>query len=251
MDNETGNLPFHGIPVIEPTGTFSADSGALIAAVSRAIAPKWVLSNTSGGPTTADAIAAGSAGVFEENLLRPLAANWSDVGDVANLVARRLAAPNSPYVVIDSYPVGGSPTDPRTQLATLAYYYLLADPNQTMLMFFGGSSPATTWAQHWSQAAAVNVGTPTGTMQVYATGSDPSNPALTYKVFGRTYSGGLVLYKPLSYTQGKGDGTTANNTATTLSLGGTYRTVNADGTLGPVISSVTLRNGEGAVLVKA
>jgi hypothetical protein len=48
-----------------------------------------------------------------------------------------------------------------------------------------------------------------------------------------------------------GTGTTADATATTVALGGRYRQVNADGTLGPVVTSVTLRNGEGAVLVKA
>ena len=64
----------------------------MIGAVSRAITPNWVLSNTAGGRDTADAIAANSAGVIEEFLLRPLDASWSDVGDVSGLVAQRLAA---------------------------------------------------------------------------------------------------------------------------------------------------------------
>lgn len=251
MDNAHGKLPFPGISVLEPTGTYSSDSGALIAAVNRAIAPRWVMSNTAGGTTTADPIAAGSAAVFEEFLLRPLAANWSDVGDVVNLVAERLNTPGSPYLVIDSLPNGGSPTDARTQLATLAYYYLVADPNRTMLMFYGGSSPSTSWTQHWSPAVTVNVGTPTGPMQVWATGTDPLSPPLTYKIFSRTYENALVLYKPLSYAQGIGTGTINPQTATAHSLGGNYRRVNADGTLGPVINSITLRNGEGAVLMKA
>ena len=251
MDNENGNLPFAGVSVIEPTATYSTDSGALIAAVSRTISPRWVLSNTSGGPTSADAVTAGSAAVFEEFPLRPLAANWSEVGDAANLIARRLATPGTPYVVIDSLPAGGSPTDPRTQLATLAYYYLVADPDRTMLMFYGGYSPSSTWAQHWSPAVAVDVGQPTGTMQVFASGTDPANAARTYKVFSRDYEKGLVLFKPLSYAQGQGEGTTGNNTATTTALNGNYRAVNADGSLGPVVGSVSLRNGEGAVFIKA
>jgi hypothetical protein len=48
-----------------------------------------------------------------------------------------------------------------------------------------------------------------------------------------------------------GEGTTASNTATTHQLGGSYRMVNADGTLGPVITSISLMNGQGAVLIKA
>ncbi len=251
VDNAQGKLPFAGTPVLEPTATFSADSGALVAALNRAIAPRWVLANTAGGTSEGDAIAAGSAAVFEEFLLRPLASNWSEVGDAANLVARRLNAGGSPYVILDSLPTGGSPTDPRTQLATLAYYYLVADPDRTMLMFYGGFNPSSSWTQHWSQAATVNVGKPTGTMQVFATGQDPSSSTLSYKVFSRNYDNALVLYKPLSYAQGKSEGTLNDQTATTHQLGGNYRRVNADGSLGAAISSISLRNGEGAVLIKA
>ena len=250
MDNSTGKIPFAGISVLEPTGTFSEDSGALMDAVSRAIAPKWVMANTAGGATTADPIVANSAGAFEEALLRPMTANWSEVGDTAALVARRLSTPGNPFLVIDSSAQGGSPLDARTQIATLAYYDLLADPTRTFLMFYGGDSPSTSWTQHWSPAVNVNVGQPTGAMQVFASGTDPSNSALTYKVFSRTYSNALVLYKPLSYSQTVGEGTTADNTATTVQLGGSYRVVNADGTLGQVVTSVSLRNGEGEILMK-
>jgi hypothetical protein len=251
MDNATGKLPFAGTPVVEATATYSADSGALIAAVNRAIAPRWVMANTAGGGDSADAVVAGAAASIEEFLIRPLAHSWTEFGDTANLVARRLAADGSPYLVIDSRSDGGSATDPRTQLATLAYYYLLADPERTMLMFYGGQAPSTTWAEHWSDAVKVDVGRPTAAYREFATGRDPLSPSLTYKVFARDYTSGLVLYKPKSYAQGIGEGTINPQTATTHQLGGSYRKVNADGTLGPVVTSVTLRNGEGAVLVRA
>jgi hypothetical protein len=251
MDNSTGKVPFPGISVVEPTTTYAADYGALIGAVNRAIAPRWVLANTAGGRAEATDTAANSGGVLEEFLLRPLQANWSEVGDVTNLVASRLSAAGSPYVVLDSSAADGSPTDPRTQIATLAYYYLLADPDRTFLMFFGGDSPSSSWTQHWSSAAAVNVGKPTGAMREFASGIDPLSPSLTYKVFARDYTNGLVLYKPLSYAVGIGEGTANDQTATTHQLGGAYRVVNADGTLGPMVTQVTLRNGEGAVLLKA
>ena len=168
-----------------------------------------------------------------------------------NLINSRLAPGGAPYLVIDTHPGGGSATDSRTQLAALAYYYLVADPDRTFLMFFGGANPASSWAEHWSPAAAVDVGAPTGGMRVFATGVDPLSPSLTYKVFARNYANALVLYKPLSYATGIGEGTLNTQTATTHSLGGNYRRVNADGTLGPVINSISLRNGEGAVLIKA
>ncbi len=47
------------------------------------------------------------------------------------------------------------------------------------------------------------------------------------------------------------NGTMADDTATTHQLGGWYRPLRADGTLGPPVNKVTLRNGEGAVLVRA
>jgi hypothetical protein len=118
-------------------------------------------------------------------------------------------------------------------------------------MFYGGYSPASSWTEHWSPAAAVDVGLPTGAMRVFASGADPANAALTYQVFARDYTNALVLYKPLSYARGVGEGTIGNNTVTTHQLGGQYRQVRADGTLGPVVTAVALRNGEGGVFIRA
>src|SRR5205823_10358182 len=142
------------------------------------------------------------------------------------------------------------PTDPRTQLATLAYYYLLADPERTFLDFFGGYEPATSWDRHWSPAAAFDVGQPMGDWSLFATGPDPANGSLTYRVYQRAYTNALILYKPLSYNRGV-SGTLADASATVHDLGGTYYPLLADGTLGSAITSVSLRNGEGAILIKA
>ncbi len=71
-------------------------------------------------------------------------------------------------------------------------------------------------------------------------------------MFGREYPHGLVLYKPLSYTLGKGEGAPGDDTKTLVQLGGAYKVVNADGSVNATpVTSVWLRNGEGAVLVKA
>jgi hypothetical protein len=118
-------------------------------------------------------------------------------------------------------------------------------------MFFGGNEPNTSWTRHWTPAAAYDVGQPTAAWTEWATGNDPSNSGLTYKVLGRTYSKALVLYKPLSYKLGVGTGTIADNTATKHALQGNYRVLRADGTLGPAVTSITLRNGEGAILIPA
>jgi hypothetical protein len=251
VDNSGGNPPVPQSEVRESLANYSSAYGAMLGAISKAIAPRFIVANTSGGQTDADTVVMDAAGYFEEFALRPLATNYQQFQDLAALIAHRqnLKTP-TPYAVLDSLPTGGSPTDSRTQLATLAYYYLLADPKATFLDFYGGYSPATSWTQHWSQAVTYNVGQPLGTWSLFTTGADPSNRNLTYQIYQRSYTNALILYKPLSYGAGGRTGTLASNTATTTRLNGTYRPLNANGTLGSPITSIKLMNGQGAILIK-
>ena len=252
VDNSNGRLPFAGTPVRESVATFTQDSADAIAAVTRAVPGKWVIANTAGGRDEGNPIAAAATGTFEEFVLRPNDVNWSGLADAAALIRGRLNSDSpSPYVTLDSHSGTGSTTSERTRTGTLAYYYLLADPDKTFLSFFGGQAPAAAWNQLFIPAAAVNVGRPTGAMTTFATGTDPQNATLTYKVFARDYGNAKVLFKPRSYALGRGTGTTDDATATAHNLGGNYRVLKSDGTLGPVVTSITLRNGEGAVLMKA
>jgi hypothetical protein len=251
VDNSSGKLPADPGTVLESVATYSEDYGKMLNAIGRGIAPRWILANTSGGQTASDGVVSQNTGYFEEYALRPLSHSWQQFEDLAALIQHRqsLHSPQ-PYAVLDALATGGSPTDPRTQVATLAEYYMLADSSHTFLDFYGGQEPSTSWTRHWSQAAAYNVGQPVGAWSLFASGSDPANRALMYHVYQRQYTNALVLYKPLSHTQGVAhDGTLSSNTASVLRLGGNYRPLRADGTLGGVISSISLRNGEGAVLV--
>ena len=72
-------------------------------------------------------------------------------------------------------------------MGALSYYYLVADPDRTYLMFFGGYAPTASWQSRWVPAAAMDVGDPTAAMTVFASGIDPANSLLQYKVFGRQY----------------------------------------------------------------
>jgi hypothetical protein len=252
MDNSGGHDPTEGAPLVESTDTYAADYGAVLGAVNRGIAPKWVLANTAGGGADAARVVRQVPGTIEEFALRPLAQSWAQFQDLAATVSRRLTL-NSPtgYLVLDSLSTGGSPTDPRTRMAALADFYLLADPAATFFMAWGGEEPASAWSRHWWDAIAFNVGKPKGPFSEFASGTDPASPALSYHVFERAYDNALVLYKPLSYATGVGSGGTGDATATVHSLDGNYRLLNADGSLGPVTRTVTLRNGEGAILVRA
>jgi hypothetical protein len=251
MDNSNGVAPPQVGTVIEPFSAYSTDYATLLYDIGRAIEPKWILANTAGGGSKANPTVQTVQGYFEEFAIRALAQNYVQFESLATTVATRstLASP-APYAVLDSSPQGGAPTDPRTELATLAYYLLLANPNTTFLDYDGGFDPSGPWEQHWFPAMNANIGLPTGSWSLFASGADPSNASLTYHIYQRSFTNALVLYKPLSYANGV-SGTTANNTATTLALGGLYYPVNADGTLGAPITSITLRNGEGAILIKA
>jgi hypothetical protein len=221
--------------------------------MAKATAPRWVLANTAGGFRTADPIVQQNPAYLEEFAIRPLAHNYLQFEDLAGLVARRAALTSpSPYAVIDSHPQRGDPTDPRMLLGTLAYYYLLADPDSTFLMFFGGYEPASPWKRHWTAAAAHDVGRPLGPWSRLVEGSDPSKAAMKYRVYQRKYEKALVLYKPLGHTPGdwKAQASLGEETATSHDLDGRYRPLGADGTLGEPVTSVRLRNGEGAILVR-
>jgi len=221
--------------------------------ISRAIAPRWILANTAGGQVRADPVVLQNPIYFEEFAIRPLAHHWSYFEDLAGTVARRAALTTpAPLAVIDSHPQKGSPTDPRMQLATLAYYYLIADPDSTMLMFYGGFEPNTTWSRHWCAAVAYDVGKPVGKWSLFASGADPATSGLTYRIYQRAYDNALVLYKPLSYARGsKASPSLEEETATKHDLKGAYRPLAADGSLGQPVTSISLRNGEGAILVKS
>jgi hypothetical protein len=250
IDNSAGLPPVPANVALESVANYASDYAALVNCIAVKIAPKWVMLNTGGGGPAADLAIRGTQGYFEEFALRPLAQYYQQFEALAGQVARRSALRSpAPYAVIDSYPTGGSVTDPRTQLATLAAYYLIADPVSTFLDFFGGFEPATSWTRHWTQAAAFNVGQPQATWSVFATGTDPSNSNLTYRVYQRHYSNALILYKPLSSNSGGTAGTLADNTATVHQLSRTFRPLQADGTLGAPVTSISLRNGEGAILI--
>jgi hypothetical protein len=252
LDNSNDVSPVNAGTVVESVSSYSADYAALVNAVAHAIAPDWLLANTVGGGTGADPLLSHATGYFEEFALRPLGGSYHQFEDLAALVAERatLQTP-APYAVLDSVPAGGSPTDARTQIATLAEYYLLADPSRTFLDPFGGDSPASPWSQHFFGALTYDVGRPVGGWYVFAHGADPTDVSKTYYVYARQYANALVFYRPLSSTaNGSANGTLADATATTYAVGGTYRALQADGTLGAPITTVTLRNGEGAILIK-
>ena len=252
MDNSSGKNPVAGFKLVESSAAYGSEYSALLATLNRAISPKWVMANTSNGNADTDLVVRQVPATMEEFGIRAMSHNWQQFNDLADTVERRQSATDpSGYMIIDSLSTGGSPTSARTQMATLAYYYLIGDSRSTMLMLWGGEEPASSWSRHWFNALTYNVGQAQGDYSLFATGTDPANAKLTYNIYQRKHDNALVLYKPLSYARGQTSGTTLDNTATTHNLNGSYRILYSTGTLGPPITSITLRNGEGVVLIKA
>jgi hypothetical protein len=258
MDNSLGKPPLKPKGVVESIAAYGADYGELLSAIHAAISPWWIIPNTAGGNKSADDVIKKYPVYFEEFMLRPLSHNFGMFEDTASAFERRakLTSP-PPLAFIDAHPQRADrskadPLDPRTQLAALAYYYMLADGDRTFLVLFGGFEPATAWQRHWSEAAAYNVGRPKGRWSQFAKSADPSDARREYRVYGREYERALILYKPVSYQKGVytpvpiGD-----ETATIHKLPAAYRPLGADGKLGDAMSEVKLRNGEGAILIKA
>jgi len=157
----------------------------------------------------------------------------------------------------------------RDRIFGVAAYYLLQNPGKDFWAAYRGYGYWPTIANNekmWSHALEVDIGTPLDDpppgeteitpwgVWVFAEGANPGHPdypdiaKCTYKVFARMYTNGLVLLKPKSgYDSSRS--TFADNTATTHDLGGWYQPVHDDGSLGEPTTSITLRNGEAAILV--
>jgi len=251
VDNSIAVLAVDYSGLKETVGNYAQLYGNVLGVLNNSLGSKWLLTNTAGGGKNVEPQVKNGLSYLEEFALRPMTSNTVQVDDLIALLRRRRELSNGKgYEILDTYSGKFDAADPRVMGSSLAMYYLVADANRSMLMINGGSEPNTTWSRHWTYAIRYNVGKPTGEAKTFATGFDPANKSLPYKVYSRTYQNALVLYKPLSYLKGT-NGTTADNTATTHKLDGWYRVVKSDGTLGPKIKSITLRNAEGVVLAKA
>src|SRR5262249_48232137 len=72
VDNSGGAPPAAQGAVAESLASYTADYGALLGAISNAIAPDWLMVNTSGSGKGSDPAVSHTAGYFEEFALRPL-----------------------------------------------------------------------------------------------------------------------------------------------------------------------------------
>jgi hypothetical protein len=140
----------------------------------------------------------------------------------------------------------------RQDMWRLAFYYIVKQP---------AGSPGVTYfdlnlqsyATHnvpadqaeWHAAYQHDIGHPTGGMTVAQTGISPSDGA-PYTVFTRPYSGAQVLFRPMDQWSSIDYG---DRSAVSVSLSGNYRQLREDGTTGPLVNAVQIRNGEALILL--
>jgi uncharacterized repeat protein (TIGR01451 family) len=166
-----------------------------------------------------------------------------------------------------------TPVWERGKYVGLAIFYLLQNPTLDYYQSWRGdyyTSPQN--PKHFANAVKANIGAPTGVIPtgftqitgpdskifIFASGTCPVT-GKTYKIIGRDYSLGLVLVKPKpdfaadeANTFGDASVTTHTLPITADNPSGQYYLVNYDGTVSTTpITQITLRNAEGAILVKA
>ena len=144
--------------------------------------------------------------------------------------------------------------DARQDMWRLAFYYLVKEPaGSSGKAYFDltlpsyNSTDVSSDQSHWHAAYQVDVGQPIGGMTVAQSGLSPSDGA-PYKVFTRPYGNAKVLFRPLDLWSSTDYG---DRSAVMVQLGGDYRQLREDATLGPVTSSVQIRNAEALILVPA
>jgi hypothetical protein len=256
IDNSSGTTGLCDAPPAENVASFAQEYAALLASVARSVSPKFLIANTTGSLGPASPIVEAGIHYYDEFALRPMQQTWQGFGTMAEIVnLRRAAAAKAavtPSGVLDSLSEGAAPTDPRAHLGVLSLFYVLADPEHQLLEFWGGQDPSGPWEAKWCGAVAFDVGKPKGEHSEWASGPDPQNAKYVYKVYRREYDNAVVLFKPRSFFDWSNpNGTLDDATATKHDLGGAFRPVAADGTLGDAVTSVSLRNGEGAILARA
>jgi hypothetical protein len=146
------------------------------------------------------------------------------------------------------------------KIFTLALYYLVHNEH-TYYVYESARHPnpshASTWA--WNPAAEFDVGQPalipngavdfngqpnTTEHWVLATGPDPYQPSLTYRVLARRFTNALVLVKMLPLGS-----VVDSRSTTTHPLDRNYRVLQADGSLGVSVTEARIRNNEALILI--
>lgn len=240
---------------------YEHDMVEYVRAISAALSPKVVMINTSEYMRPFDfamATAAGAAHLERMNnaLNSAMPERWQWVDTLlAAHVSVELVPLNSwdevntaggvfRTVSLGNY---GSKAE-RLKMFELASYYMVVPATPDHLLLDLQNAWKVPFQTAWLKAQEYDVGHPLGARRVLQKGRDPMGNGFT--VWARDFDRALVLARPSSSWRVKifGDSTAV---AVPLPNGQSLRLLHGDGTLGPPVTTVTLRNAEAAILVKS
>jgi len=259
VDEASSDMTGHTAGTLEfsAASDFEAPQTATFAAIKRALGNKTLMLNTAEYTKPfdqANALAAGAVHLERMNnpLFSGIAQSWQWVESLTNsgVLVDFVNLYDSPYVntISATFPRGNSSTPAgRMKMWELASYYLVVPSTPDNLTLQLENSWNTPYSSLWLRAQEADIGHPTGPRVLASRGTDPLGQA--YALYTRDMDRALVIVR---VNQGWGSHLYTDGSAVTIPLPTTDQWVplNADGTLGSPVTSVTLRNVEAAILIK-
>jgi len=259
VDEASSDMTGHTSGSIEfpAASDFEAPQTQTFAAIKRGIGSKTLMINTAEYTKPfdrANAIAAGSVHLERLNnaLFSGTSQTWQWVEDLTShgVLVDFVTLYASTYVnsIPNTYPHGNSATPAqRMKLWELASYYMVVPSTPQNLTLQLENQWNAPYSSLWLRAQEADIGHPLGARVLASRGTDPLGQA--YALYTRDMDRALVIMR---VNQGWGSHSYTDATAVTIPLPATDQWVplNADGTLGSPVTSVTLRNVEAAILIK-
>jgi hypothetical protein len=259
VDEASSDMTGHtsGSQEFPAASDFEAPQTATFAAIKRALGNKILMLNTAEYTKPfdrANVLAAGAVHMERMNnaLSSGIAQNWQWVESLTsqNVLVDFVTLYASPYVnsIPTTFPHGNSATGAqRMKMWELASYYMVVPSTPAQLALQLENEWAVPYSSLWLRAQEANIGHPVGARVLASRGTDPLGQA--YAVYTRDMDRALVVMR---INQGWGAHSYTDATAVSIPLPSTdqWLPLQADGTLGAPVTSVTLRNVEAAILVK-
>jgi len=236
---------------------YEAPMTAMFAAIKQAMGSKTLMLNTAEYTKPfdrANVLAAGAAHLERLNnaFFSGTAQTWQWVESLTSqgVLVDFVTLYSSQYVntIPTTYPHGNSATGAqRMKLWELASYYMVVPSTPQNFALQLENSWSSPYSSLWIRAQEANIGHPVSARVLASRGTDPLGQS--YALYTRDMDKALVIMR---VNQGWGSHSYTDATAVTIPLPATDQWVplNADGTLGSPVTSVTLRNVEAAILLK-
>jgi hypothetical protein len=239
------------------TAAYNALLSNLLRGIKRGVGPKTIMLNTAEYMTTADSIDAVVAGavhleMFNNFKYSGMIQRWQWISHLAasGVFVDVVSTYSSPTIagMTSSYPRGNSATNvQRAKLWELASYYMAVPSSPKLVALQLENLWSKPYSSLWIKAQEANIGHPTALRVQTAHGTDPMGNS--YIVYTRNFDRALVV---LRLQQGWNAQSYTDATAITVPLpaGERWIPLNADGTVGSVVTSIRLRNSEAAILLR-